>query len=196
MQVPPADLDIPILGQLAPAKLPFGDALEPGPLKVVRVDAAPWGWAVPAIAAGTHGAAPEPRRGTTRPDPELDGLLFRVPVGVPLSRRPVQPCPNPRLRLILPNLEDPARGFGPCPNTPPGNKRAREGGIREIDRESVIQHAPRPRRRYCPPRRAAILVEPGGYLCVALAESRWRNGDTVADGEASLGCGDHLAWVA
>ena len=107
MQVPPADLDIPILGQLAPAKLPFGDALEPGPLKVVRVDAALWGWAVPAIAAGTHGAAPEPRRGTTRPDPELDGLLFRVPVGVPLSRRPVQPCPNPRLRLVLPNLEDP-----------------------------------------------------------------------------------------
>jgi len=38
-QVPPADLDIPILGQLAPSQLPLGDALEPGPLEVVRLDA-------------------------------------------------------------------------------------------------------------------------------------------------------------
>jgi len=37
-QVPPADLDIPVLGQLAPAKLPLGDALEPGPPEVVRLD--------------------------------------------------------------------------------------------------------------------------------------------------------------
>jgi hypothetical protein len=39
-QIPPADLDIPILGQLAPAQLPLGDALEPGSLEVVRLDAA------------------------------------------------------------------------------------------------------------------------------------------------------------
>ena len=39
-QVPPADLDIPILGQLAPSQLPLSNALEPGPLKVVRLDAA------------------------------------------------------------------------------------------------------------------------------------------------------------
>jgi len=38
-QVPPADLDIPILGQLAPSQLPLGDALEPGSLEVVRFDA-------------------------------------------------------------------------------------------------------------------------------------------------------------
>ena len=29
-QVPSADLDIPILGQLAPSQLPFGDALDQG----------------------------------------------------------------------------------------------------------------------------------------------------------------------
>ena len=39
-QVPPADLDIPIFGQLAAAQLPLGDALEPGPLEIVRLEAA------------------------------------------------------------------------------------------------------------------------------------------------------------
>jgi hypothetical protein len=38
-QVAPGDLYIPILGQLAPAQLPLGDALEPGPLEVVGLDA-------------------------------------------------------------------------------------------------------------------------------------------------------------
>jgi hypothetical protein len=33
-QIPPADLHIPILGQLAPAPVTLGDALEPGPLQV------------------------------------------------------------------------------------------------------------------------------------------------------------------
>ena len=39
-QVPPADLHVPILGQLAPSQLPLGDALEPRPLEVVRLYAA------------------------------------------------------------------------------------------------------------------------------------------------------------
>ena len=34
-QVTPADLDISILGQMAPAQLLLGDTLEPGPLKVI-----------------------------------------------------------------------------------------------------------------------------------------------------------------
>ena len=38
-EVPPADLDVPVLGQLPPAQLPLGDALEPGPLEVVSLDA-------------------------------------------------------------------------------------------------------------------------------------------------------------
>jgi hypothetical protein len=39
-QVPPADLDIPSLAQLAPSQLPLGDAREPRALKIVRLDAA------------------------------------------------------------------------------------------------------------------------------------------------------------
>jgi hypothetical protein len=39
-QVPTADLNIPILGQLAPSQLPLGDRFEPRPLEVVRFDAA------------------------------------------------------------------------------------------------------------------------------------------------------------
>ena len=38
-EIPPADLHGPILDQLASAQLPLGDALEPRPLEVVRLDA-------------------------------------------------------------------------------------------------------------------------------------------------------------
>jgi len=31
-QIPPADLDVPVLGQLPPTDLPFDNAHEPGPL--------------------------------------------------------------------------------------------------------------------------------------------------------------------
>ena len=37
--IPPVDLHIPVLGQLAPAQLPLGDALEPGPLEIVGLHA-------------------------------------------------------------------------------------------------------------------------------------------------------------
>jgi hypothetical protein len=39
-QVPLADLNIPILGQLSATQLPLGDALKPGRPEVVRLDAA------------------------------------------------------------------------------------------------------------------------------------------------------------
>ena len=38
-RVSPADLHMPILGQLLPPQLPFGDPLEPGPPEVVRLNA-------------------------------------------------------------------------------------------------------------------------------------------------------------
>jgi hypothetical protein len=38
-QITPANLDVPVLSQLPPAQLPPSDALEPGPLEVVRLDA-------------------------------------------------------------------------------------------------------------------------------------------------------------
>jgi hypothetical protein len=39
-QIAAADLDVPVLSQLAPSQLPLGDALEPGMLEVVRLEAA------------------------------------------------------------------------------------------------------------------------------------------------------------
>ncbi len=39
-QIAFADLDIPIIGQLEPTELPLGGGLEPGPLEVVRLNAA------------------------------------------------------------------------------------------------------------------------------------------------------------
>jgi hypothetical protein len=41
-QVPPVDLHVAVLSQPAMAKLPFGDALESGPLEVGRLNAAPF----------------------------------------------------------------------------------------------------------------------------------------------------------
>src|SRR6516225_9293003 len=38
-QVSPADLDVPVLGQLPPAQLPLSDALKPGPLEIISLDA-------------------------------------------------------------------------------------------------------------------------------------------------------------
>jgi len=38
-QIPPADRHIPVLGQLPPAQLPLGDALEPAPLEAIGFDA-------------------------------------------------------------------------------------------------------------------------------------------------------------
>jgi hypothetical protein len=37
-QVAPADLRVPVLGQLVQPKFPLDDALESGPLEVVRLD--------------------------------------------------------------------------------------------------------------------------------------------------------------
>jgi hypothetical protein len=39
-QIATGDLDIPIVGQLPAANLPLGDEFEPGPMKMVRFEAA------------------------------------------------------------------------------------------------------------------------------------------------------------
>ena len=48
--------------------------------------------------------------------------------------------PYPRLRLILAHLEDPSSDPNLSPDTPPGDERARQCRIGEID-QSVVQHA-------------------------------------------------------
>src|SRR6516162_11348243 len=108
----------------------------------------------------------------------------------------MQSRPDPRLRVVLPNLEHAAGCLDLCPNTPPGDECAREGGITEVDREGVIRHAARPRGRHRPAIRPAILIEPSGDLGMPLAETRWRNADPDADEKAPFGGRDHLARVA
>ncbi|HMD62594.1 MAG TPA: GYD domain-containing protein [Stellaceae bacterium] len=80
--VAPADLDVAVLGQLAPAELPLGDALEPGSLQVVGLDAA--------LGGGPLGqeTLEHPPRHTNETavladlDPELHRLPFGIPAGV------------------------------------------------------------------------------------------------------------------
>jgi hypothetical protein len=52
----------------------------------------------------------------------------------------MQPGPGPWRRLVAANPENAAIRLDPRPGAPAGNKRARERGIEEIDRDGVIQH--------------------------------------------------------
>ena len=83
------------------------------------------------------------------------------------SRRPVQPCPDPRRRLIPPHLEHAAGRLGTTADAPPHRERARERCIREIEGDRVVEHAPlsssshrrsRPRRlgNRCNPRYSSM----------------------------------------
>jgi len=69
------------------------------------------------------------------------------------------------------------------PDAPPGNEGARERRIREIDRDRVVQDPPYSRGRQRPAIRAAILVEPGGDLSMAPAETSGWNRKPDADGK-------------
>jgi hypothetical protein len=81
-QIAPVDLDIPVLGQLAPLQLPLGDALEPGPLMAVPPPCTAPGWPLGQEALGTRAAGPD---AAVLPDldPELQGLMLSVPSAVP-----------------------------------------------------------------------------------------------------------------
>jgi hypothetical protein len=100
----------------------------------------------------------------------------------------MQPCPDPRRRLILAHLEHTTGGLRSGPNAPPRDEGAGERGIREVDRYRVIQYPARPRRRHHPTISAAVLVQPIGDLRVPLAETAWRDADPDADREEALGC--------
>ena len=51
----------------------------------------------------------------------------------------MKPRPDLLLRLFLAHFEDAACRLDLLPHTPPGDECAREGGITEVDRKSVIQ---------------------------------------------------------
>src|SRR5215471_11737395 len=102
---------------------------------------------------------------------------------------------NPRRRLILPDLEHPARGLGSMTDAPPSDERTREGRIREIERNGIIEHAAHSRRGHRPSISAAILVEPCGYTLVPLAETARRNRDPDANRETQFSHRDDLARI-
>jgi len=59
------------------------------------------------------------------------------------SRRPMQPRPNPRRRLILTDPEHAASRLDLGPHTPPRHEGACECRICEIERDRVVEHTPR-----------------------------------------------------
>jgi hypothetical protein len=54
----------------------------------------------------------------------------------------MQPRPNPRRRLIFAHLEHTPGGLDLGPDAPPGDERTGECGVREVDRDCVVQDAP------------------------------------------------------
>ena len=78
-QIPPAELHIPVLGQLPPTDLSFGNALEPGPLSVAGFNTPLWG--------GPLGEQPlehAPRHSNHAAVlADLDPELHRLPLGLP-----------------------------------------------------------------------------------------------------------------
>src|SRR5712672_2528313 len=72
------------------------------------------------------------------------------------------------------------------------NALARVASAKKI-RHGIVDHSAHPRRGHRSAICAAILVEPGGYVSMSLAETfRW-NTDPDADREAPLGIRDHVA---
>jgi hypothetical protein len=53
----------------------------------------------------------------------------------------MQPCPDPRGRLVIANPEHAAFRLNPRPGAPACKECAHERGVEEVDRNSVIQHA-------------------------------------------------------
>src|ERR1700749_3960693 len=96
---PAADLHVPVLGQLAPAQPPRGDALEPS-LEEVGLDAPLRRWTPPGAAAGTPAAAPGPCGARRRSQPRTrrpsggrlrEGRLGNgTPPGILLRVRPIE----------------------------------------------------------------------------------------------------------
>jgi hypothetical protein len=65
-------------------------------------------------------------------------LTAQHPVGGVGSRRPVQPCPDPRLWLILTHSEHAAGRLGLCPDAPPRYERARERRIHKVEHIALL----------------------------------------------------------
>src|SRR6516164_7190730 len=108
----------------------------------------------------------------------------------------MQPCCDARRRPIVAKPKHAPLRLGLGPGAPPGDKRARERSLAEIDRYGVVQHAARPRWRHRPAVAAAVPVEPGGHFRVTLTETARWNGEPDADRKSLLGHRDHLARVA
>jgi hypothetical protein len=90
-----------------------------------------------------------------------------------------------------PALEDAPSGLDFIAAAPSGDEGTREGGIAEVDRQRIVQHAACPRGRHRPPVRAEILVEPTFDPIEPRTEPvRW-NPDPDAHRKASFGLGDH-----
>jgi hypothetical protein len=82
VQIASGELDVTVFGQLAPAQLPLSDTLKPGPLEIVRLDAALGRGPLRQQALKHAPRHPDHAVVFADLDPELDGLLLGVPAGV------------------------------------------------------------------------------------------------------------------
>src|SRR6266481_9357950 len=107
----------------------------------------------------------------------------------------MQPFSDPRQWFIISDLKHTAGRLDSVTDAPPGEEGVRQRGIEEVDRHRVVENPAHPRRRHRPAVSAAVLVQPSGYLGIALTKTPWWNADPDANGEPALGNRDHVARV-
>jgi hypothetical protein len=72
----------------------------------------------------------------------------------------VHGSPGSRCRLISPDPEHALRSLDLVTSAPPGYERARQRRVGEVNRDGVVQHSAKPRRRHCPAVSPAVLIQP------------------------------------
>ena len=91
-------------------------------------------------------------------------------------RRPMQPRPDPRYRIIIAHLKHAASRLNPVPGAPPRHKRAGQRRIQEIDRSGVV---------------AMIRLRGSGRGCIGRRKDPTNIADTMAFSSAPI-----LHWRA
>jgi hypothetical protein len=80
--------------------------------------------------------------------------------------------------------------------SPGWRQGTRQGGVKEIDRDGVIQRAAHAGRRYCPPVGTTIPIEPSRDFRMPLTKPARGNANPDPNRETPFCCRDDLARVA
>src|SRR5262249_44680289 len=97
--------------------------------------------------------------------------------------------------IIVAHSEHAAIGLHSRPGAPPSDERARESGVKEVDRDGVIKYPVHSGWCHRPAVSATVLVEPGGHLRMPLPQAAGWNANPDANGKTPLSHCDQFTRV-